>query len=256
MTDPADRLETEKEAMRETIWAALRTVARPDSRFHWNFAEFITDYEGSEEGAERIRQLPEWQAARLVFITPDNNLEPLRRKAMEDGKPYVMSTYGIARGFLYLDPATVAPEQRGWAASLDGMERFGQPVGLRDLAALGRIQVLVTGGSAISIHGLRSGKGHGYFDLEWAMFSEVGCLTEQPLVIAAGHDCQVVDSDLPASEFDTRADLIVTPTRTIPVAVEKGHRPGKILWDKLQPGMEARIPPLQELRAMIEPRIG
>ena len=29
------------------IWEELRKVARPDSRFSWNFAEFITDYEGT-----------------------------------------------------------------------------------------------------------------------------------------------------------------------------------------------------------------
>ncbi len=42
---------SEKEALRAHIWSQLRSVARPDSRFHWNFAEFIADYEGSEIGA-------------------------------------------------------------------------------------------------------------------------------------------------------------------------------------------------------------
>ena len=83
MIEVDERIEAAKEATRETIWAALRRVARPDSRFHWDFGSFIADYEGSEAGAERIRQLPAWQAAKLVFITPDNNLEPLRRKALE-----------------------------------------------------------------------------------------------------------------------------------------------------------------------------
>jgi 5-formyltetrahydrofolate cyclo-ligase len=237
-----------KETIRQHVWNQLRAVARPDSRFHWNFAEFIADYEGSEVGAERLQSLAAWQNSKLMFITPDNNLEVVRRKAMEDGKRFVMSTYGIARGFLYIDPVQISPEHYGWAATLDGMERFGQPVKLLDISALGKFDLLVTGASVVSTQGIRFGKGHGYFDLEWAMFSEVHCLADNPLVVCAAHDYQVVDIDLPGSEFDTRVDLIITPTRTIPVPREQGHQPGHVVWERLEPGTIERIPPLQELR--------
>jgi len=250
MTEPVDL--SSREAIRRRVWADLRHVARPDSRFHWDFTEFIADYEGSEEGAERIQSLPAWRESDLIFITPDNNLEVVRRKAMEDKKRFVMSTYGIARGFLYIDPASLPPDCYGWAATLDGMDRFAQPVGLADLAALGKFNLLVTGASAVSTKGIRFGKGHGYFDLEWAMFSELHCLTDNPLVVCAGHDCQVIDIDLIGSEFDTRVDLIVTPTRTIPIPMEYGHRPGRVVWERLEPGMVERIPPLQELRMLQE----
>ena len=191
MVDPL--LPTSTEAIRQRVWADLRHVARPDSRFHWDFAEFITDYEGSEAGADRIQSLPAWHESDLMFITPDNNLEAVRRKAMEDGKRFVMSTYGIARGFLYINPASLPPNSYGWAATLDGMERFAKTVGLAGIAELGKFNLLVTGASAISTRGIRFGKGHGYFDLEWAMFSEARCLTDDPLVVCAGHDCQVID---------------------------------------------------------------
>jgi 5-formyltetrahydrofolate cyclo-ligase len=225
-------------------------VARPDSRFHWNFAEFIADYEGSEIGAARLQALPAWNASKLMFITPDNNVEVVRRKAMEDGKRFVMSTYGIARGFLFIDPTQIAPEQYGWAATLDGMDRFGKPICLRDIAVLGTFDLLITGASAVSTHGIRFGKGHGYFDLEWAMFSEIECLANDPLVVCTVHDCQVVDLALVGSQFDTRIDLIVTPTRSIPIPKEQGHQPGQVLWDRLEPGILERIPPLQELQQM------
>jgi 5-formyltetrahydrofolate cyclo-ligase len=237
-----------REAIRQHVWTQLRSVARPDSRFHWNFAEFIADYEGSEIGAKRLQALPAWRNSKLMFITPDNNLEVVRRKAMEDGKRFVMSTYGIARGFLSIDPARISPCDYGWAATLDGMDRFGQPLNLLDIGSLGRFDLLVTGASAVSTNGIRFGKGHGYFDLEWAMFSEVHCLTENPLVVCAAHDCQVIDLDLVGSEFDTRVDLIITPTRTISIAREHGHRPGHVVWPRLEPGIVERIPPLQELR--------
>jgi len=247
MVEPADV--SSREAIRQRVWSQLRAVARPDSRFHWNFAEFIADYEGSEIGAERLQALAAWRSSQLMFITPDNNLEVVRRKAMEDGKRFVMSTYGIARGFLFIDPARISPNDYGWAATLDGMDRFGQPVKLLDIRSLGTFDLLVTGASAVSTHGIRFGKGHGYFDLEWAMFSEVHCLAEDPLVVCAVHDCQVVDLDLPGSAFDTRVDLIITPTRNIAIAREQGHRPGRVVWERLEPGTVERIPPLQELRS-------
>ncbi|HXX78316.1 MAG TPA: 5-formyltetrahydrofolate cyclo-ligase [Ktedonobacteraceae bacterium] len=242
--------QSSKEIIRQHVWNELRHVARPDSRFHWNFAEFIADYEGSDVGAQRIRDLPAWQASNFIFITPDNNLEEVRRAAMEDGKPFVMSTYGIARDFLYLDPARIPADKYGWAATLDGMDRFAKPLGLVELTRLGKFDVLVTGASAISTNGIRFGKGHGYFDLEWAMFSETQCLTENPLVVCAVHDCQIVDLDLIGSEYDTRVDVIVTPTRTIEIPAEHGHRPGRVVWEQLEPGMIERIPPLQELKQL------
>lgn len=70
--------------MRVQTWEALRKVARPDSRFSWDFAEFITDYEGSEQGAERIAAMDLYQKAKVIFITPDNNLEKLREIAFRD----------------------------------------------------------------------------------------------------------------------------------------------------------------------------
>src|SRR5260370_8263199 len=123
-----------------------------------------------------------------------------------------MSTYGIARNFLYIDPSLIPAESYGWAATLDGMDRFSQPIGLVDLTRLGRFDLLVTGAAAISTNGIRFGKGHGYFDLEWARFSEAHCLAENPLGVCALHDCQVVSLYLLPSEFATPVHLLITPT--------------------------------------------
>lgn len=125
-------------------------------------------------------------------------------------------------------------------------------MGLADIASLGEFDLLLTGASAVSTNGIRFGKGHGYFDLEWAMFSEIHCLADDPLVVCAVHDCQVVEIDLVGSEFDTRVDLIVTPTRTISVPKEYGHQPGRLVWERLEPGILERIPALQELRLLQE----
>ena len=84
---------------RVQIWEKLRKVARPDSRFAWNFAEFITDYEGSDQCAYLLTQTNAYKESKVVFITPDNNLEKLREIAFLDRKTVVMTNYGITRGF-------------------------------------------------------------------------------------------------------------------------------------------------------------
>jgi 5-formyltetrahydrofolate cyclo-ligase len=164
----------EQRRMREKVWADFRAVARPDSRFHWDFSSFIADFEGSERCVDLVRALPAWSRSPLLFITPDNSTELIRRAAMADGKPFVMTTYGIRRGFLLLDPADVPEAERSYAATLDGMDRYARPVSLEELGRGDRIGLLITGGSAVSLNGQRMGKGHGYFDLEWALLSEAG----------------------------------------------------------------------------------
>ncbi len=239
-----------QQGIREEIWAALGKVARPDSRFHWDFSSFIPDFVGSERCAQAIRQLPEYSAAGLLFITPDNCLEAFRELVLADRKSYVMTTSGIARGFMYVDPDRVSTEDRKHASTLDGVERYARSVSLAELRSGDPVQLLVTGSSAIGTNGVRFGKGHGYFDLEWAILSELGLLGSSTTIIAVGHDCQVIEAALPAFSHDTVVDLIVTPTRTI--AIEHAQRPvGRIEWDRLSPSMLDAIPSLGELRDLL-----
>jgi 5-formyltetrahydrofolate cyclo-ligase len=236
---------------REDVWEALRRVARPDSRFHLDFGEFIPDFEGSEKALARLLALPLYQSSRFVFITPDNCLEELRAQALRDGKTILVPTYGIRRGFVTLDPDDVPKGSEQYASWLDGMEHFGRHVSLADIQRLGQFDFLITGGSVINPQGVRFGKGHGYFDLEWATMFKIGAAVEATPVIAFVHDCQVADVELESSPFDTVCDLIITPSRVFEV-----ERPSKptigVLWDRLAPGMMEDIPPLRELRDMLQ----
>lgn len=234
---------------RERIWAALRDVARPDSRFHWDFSSFICDFEGSDRATERVRGLDAWRDAERVFVTPDNSTERLRRAAMIDGKSLLVTTYGIRRGFLLLDAATVAAAEVSYAATLDGLDVYARPVTLAELQDGPPLRVLVTGGSAVSRNGIRFGKGHGYFDLEWAMLSEIGLTDAQSEVVDVVHDCQYVDSDLEPEVHDVAVDWIVTPTRAIHVDGLQ-RPPGRVFWDLLVGTELEHLPPIDELRAM------
>ncbi|MGC9961564.1 MAG: 5-formyltetrahydrofolate cyclo-ligase [Acidimicrobiales bacterium] len=252
--------------VREQVWTALRSVARPDSRFHWDFGSYICDFEGSDVCSEQLRGFPSWANSDLMFITPDNSTEDVRRAAIAEGKRFLMTTYGIRRGFLLLDPGDVPEGDTRYAATLDGMDRYARPVDLEEVAKLGHIGLLVTGGSAVSLDGLRVGKGHGYFDLEWALLSEVGSTDESTEIVDVVHDCQVVDIEVEAAEHDVRVDWIVTPTRVI--RVEGPPRPaGRVRWELIGGTEFELIPPVLELaarsgqtihadRAMTEPAEG
>jgi 5-formyltetrahydrofolate cyclo-ligase len=234
---------------RERIWNALLAVARPDSRFHWDFSSFIADFEGSDRCAEAVRTLDAYRSSERIFITPDNSTEMLRRVAMADGKPFAMTTYGIRRGFLVLDPADVPAAERSYAATLDGMDRYARPVTMAELARWGHLGLLVTGGSAVSTNGVRFGKGHGYFDLEWALLCEFGCTDATTQIVDVVHDCQVVGESLAGADHDVPVDWIVTPTRAIRVD-DVDRKAGRVRWEMLAGTDLESVPPIMELRAL------
>ncbi len=116
--------------IRQQIWDKLKPVAKPDSRFHLNFAEVIPDFEGSERAIDHVVAQPAYRDGHYAFVTPDNGLADLRRRMLDDGKTLVVSTYGIYRGFILLEPARIEPGQRLFASWLDGLEYFGRPITL------------------------------------------------------------------------------------------------------------------------------
>ncbi len=191
-----------------------------------------------------------YRKANTLMITPDNNLTKLRELSLLDGKTYVIPTYSIARGFLRLSADTVPQGKEDFASTLDGADRFGKPITLREIAET-KVALMVTGGSIINYDGVRYGKGHGYFDLEWAMFREVGAVNEETPIIAVVHDCQLVNEQIPMTEYDTIVDLIVTPTKEVTVK-KKYEKPKGIIWEKIKQSMIELIPPLRELREIKE----
>ena len=233
--------------IRQQIWSKLRAVAKPDTRFHLNFAEVIPDFAGSEAATDHLMTMPAYQASTFAFITPDNCLIDLRRRMIAAGKPFVMSTYGIYRGFLLIEPGMVPPGAELYAAWLDGMEHFARPISLAEIAKRGRFDFMATGASAVSIDGVRFGKGHGFFDLEWGMFTDLGLVDETTPVVAVVHDCQVVQENLTPSETDILVDHIATPTQLYTVG-RRAKRPFGVKWPLLDPAQIENTPPLQELQ--------
>src|SRR5262249_2497166 len=97
-----------KASVRSEVFAVLRTVALPDSRFHFDFGEFIADFQGSDAANQRLVNHRYYQDAQVIFITPDNCLEQLRHRALLDGKTVLTTSYSIKRGFWLLSRASIA----------------------------------------------------------------------------------------------------------------------------------------------------
>jgi 5-formyltetrahydrofolate cyclo-ligase len=218
--------------LRRVVWERLARVARPDSRFNLDFSRFIPDFEGSDSCAEAIRELPEYQEAVTLFVTPDNNLERFRVRALRDGKRLVVATYAMSRGFVVVEPASVPARQREVAALLDGMDRFGRPLTLADLRELGRIDLVVSGAAAVSREGVHFGKGHGYLDLEWGLLTELALANNKTPVVVSVHACQVVHETVPHAPYDVTVDVIVTP-KEILRCVPPLPKPQGIFWDRV-----------------------
>ena len=89
--------------VRQKIWSRLAEVAKPDSRFHFDFAEFIPDFEGSEAATDRLFAIDEVASARHVFATPDNSLIEARRRLIGAGVTLIVPTYNLYRGFLLIE---------------------------------------------------------------------------------------------------------------------------------------------------------
>ena len=245
-------MEDHKSSIRQQVWSELRQVAYPDSRFDFDFKEFIPNFHGSFKATQRLMLMPSYRSAGLIFIAPDNCLEMLRYHALLDKKVVLITTYAIRRGFWLLDPNKIDPSDYRYASSLDGMEHMARSISLNDMMDVGlQVDLMVTGTGAINLDGVRFGKGHGFFDLEWAMLYSIGVVSETTLIAAIVHDCQVLAEPLIPEAFDTVCDFVVTPMKLVNTPGAKKPICG-ILWGRLANGMLESIPPLQELKSLIQ----
>jgi 5-formyltetrahydrofolate cyclo-ligase len=240
--------------LRRVVFDRLLQVAKPDARFHFDFASFVPDFEESRRCVELIRKMPEYRGARTLVVTADNNLEGFRELALADGKRLVVSTYGLLRGFVLVRGKRIRSEDRALAATLDGMERFGKQLAYAELRAAGPIDLVVSGAAAVSRSGVHFGKGHGFLETAWGLLSEMGLVGQQTPVIVSAHDCQLIDEPVPCAAFDVTVDVIVTPGEV--VRCRQLPKPSGLYWDRVPREFADARPYFAELRQQRAPRPG
>jgi 5-formyltetrahydrofolate cyclo-ligase len=240
---PADVLAL-KAALRAELWDAM---AQPGVTRFPGPRNRIPNFVGAERAAERLRETPEWDAARRVKANPDAPQWPVRQRALEDGKTLYMAVPRLAeqKPFFLLDPAHLAGSPRA-ASSIKGATRSARTVAVDELEP---VDLVVTGCVAVDEDGARLGKGGGFSDLELALAAEAGLVDARTVIATTVHDVQVRSAgEIPVTAHDFGVDLIVTPTRLIRVSRHGRRRTPKVRWDELTDEKIAAIPLLRGLR--------
>ncbi|WP_239310636.1 5-formyltetrahydrofolate cyclo-ligase [Frankia sp. Cj3] len=234
-------IDQDKQAVREKVWRLLdREKAAPRDSYGK-----IPGFHGAELTAERLAEMPEWQAARVVKANPDFAQLPVRARALDDGKLVYMAVPKIAseQPFYLLDPKGLQISALV-AAEKSGAKQYAQRVGVDEMPL---IDIVVCGSVAVNRSGARIGKGAGYSDLEVALLIEAGLVTSQTVIVAPVHGLQVVDDEIPETPHDFSVDLIVTPDEVI--RCDNPRRPRGIIWSDLTADQIAAIPVLSARQA-------
>jgi 5-formyltetrahydrofolate cyclo-ligase len=243
---PADLLAA-KAALRQEVWDAMSDahVARFPGA-----AGRIPNFAGAETAAERLRGMPEWQAARTLKANPDSAQWPVRQRALEDGKVVYMAVPRLAERepFFALDPDHLAEPPRK-AASIKGASRSARRVSLAELAP---VELVVMGSVAASEDGARLGKGGGFADLEFALAAAAGLIGPRTVAVTTVHEIQLRPAgSIPVTGHDVPVDFVITPERIIDCRASRAERPAAGLhWDDLTEEKIEAIPLLSALRRL------
>lgn len=230
----------DKDSARARVWQVLQD--NKAARFPFPVEGRIPNFAGAEDAAERLLDLPPLKNAKIVKANPDSPQRPLREALLKRGVMLYVPTPKLAGGFKRLDPAKIPAAQYGEAAALATMDRWAEPVAVRDLP---QMDAIIAGSVAVTRSGRRCGKGHGYGDLEYAILRELG---HQPVpVLTTVHDLQIVE-DFPVDAHDLPVHWIATPTTVIEVA-QPPPAPSGVNWQALPDEAMTAMPVLAELFA-------
>jgi 5-formyltetrahydrofolate cyclo-ligase len=225
-----------KQAVRTKVWELLEREGVVERGVHG----YIPAFAGAEAAAARLAQLRAWQSAQVIKTVPDRAQQPVRERALRDGKLLYMAVPMLADDppFYVLDPASLAVPPAE-AASRKTAARVAPKIALDEMRP---IDLVVCGSVAVNRNGARLGKGAGYSDIEVALLQEAGLVGPSTVIATTVHPLQVMDGPLPETEHDFSVDLIVTPDEAIECGLQR--RPAGIRWEHLTDDKIAAIPVL------------
>ena len=225
-----------KQAIRARVWDLLVAERVVEPGVHG----YIPAFTGADAAAGRLAALPEWRAAQVVKAVPGRAQQPVRERALRDGKLLYVAVPKLAAEmpFFVLDPTdlTAAPAE---AATREHAAHHARKIAVEDMR---RVDIVVCGSVAVNRRGTRLGKGAGYSDIEVALLQEAGRIGPSTVIVTTVHPYQVIDEPIPETEHDFSVDLIVTPDEVI--VCEPQRRPTGLYWNTLTPAKIAAIPVL------------
>ena len=243
-----DSVKDVKKRVRETIWRIMeeKGIARFPRPVYGRIPNFV----GAEEAALRLSRTGFWRRACVVKVNPDSPQQPVRYRALLEGKVVVMATPRLRSGFLLLDPRVIPRDRLRYASTIRGAFNYGRLVSLQEIP---RIDLVVTGCVAVDKWGGRVGKGGGYAELEYAILRMIGVIDDSVYVVTTIHDLQFIDEKIPLEKHDLAIDVIFTPTRTVYVE-PRPSKPDRVYWDLL--GDKRDLDVIRELYALVKRKQG
>jgi 5-formyltetrahydrofolate cyclo-ligase len=234
-----------KDRLRSHVWTTLKAqgVAVGEPVGH------IPRFVGAERAAERLATLSCWKSARVVKCNPDRAQEPVRLRALQDGKQLYMAVPRLTKPRCFVALEAMALVQRGVAltvaATNRGAMRYGRLVTFEEMQP---IDLVLVGCVAVARDGGRTGKGAGFADLELGMLRQFGLVQADTPVVTTVHSVQIVaDQQLPMLAHDWSLTWIVTPDEVLGTTLTR-PQPAGIEWDQLRPEQWRAIPALRALR--------
>lgn len=231
-----DSINNGKQRIRERVWDLLEREQVTDP----GVSGYIPAFAGTWTAAGLLAGTPEWEAAQVIKAVPDRAQQPVRERALRDGKLVYMAVPRLAEDppFYELDPGRL-PVPPGEAASREGAARVARRVGPGQMRP---VDMVVCGSVAVNRDGTRLGKGAGYSDLEMALLAEARLIGPATVIVTTVHPLQVLDEPIPEAGHDFSVDLIVT-TRDV-IRCGPPRRPAGLDWALLPASMIAAIPVL------------
>lgn len=228
-----------KQAAREYVWSTL--MEQKAAAFPFPITGRIPNFVGALQATEQLLSHPIWNSVKRVKCNPDSPQRTLRLELLKRGISYVFPTPRLKGGFFLFDPQNIPVENYPQAAALNTCMAWGQAISLQQLPS---IDLAVTGSVAVTGQGFRCGKGHGYGDIEYAIYMELG---HSPVpVVTTVHDIQCIDH-FPPDAHDLPVSLIATPNTLIEIA-SPAPPPTGINWDLLSKEDIEAMPILADLQ--------
>ena len=115
-----DSINHAKQRIRERVWDLLEREQVTDP----GVSGYIPAFAGTWTAAGLLAGTPEWKAAQVIKAVPDRAQQPVRERALRDGKLVYMAVPRLAEDppFYELDPGRL-PVPPGEAASREGAAR-------------------------------------------------------------------------------------------------------------------------------------
>ena len=232
-----------KKKIREKIWRIMeeKNIAKFPRPVYGRIPNFI----GAEKAASKLFSTDLWRSARVVKVNPDSPQQPVRYRALFEGKILIMPTPRLRNGFILLNPRKMPYSAYRYASTIRGAFIYGKII---DEKRLPLVDLIVIGSVAVSKDGSRLGKGGGYAELEYGILRELGLVDEDTPIATTVHDVQVLgENAIPREKHDLPVDYIVTPTRIIKTTKPK-PKPSGIYWNILPREKIMEIPILKKMK--------